>query len=160
MERIPRLDELPGAPSLEDLRGNRTSLLGYRVVEAGGGRSHIEWTPKPECSNPVGQVHGGYLGLIVDDVCGIAFTSLIAEFIVFPTMSMHIEFHRPLMIGEPVDCRGTVVRIGRRFIVADAVITGRDGKLRARGTATFAADLQGVTGHDGEPLVGFTALDP
>ena len=43
-------------------------------------------------------------GLIVDDVCGTAFASLLTEFVLFPTVSMHLEFHRPIQIGETVDC--------------------------------------------------------
>src|SRR3954465_6150573 len=120
--RIARAHELPGAPPAEQMSGNRAALLGWRIVEAaprprrpGGtaldGRSRMEWTPTPELANPVGQVHGGYLGLIVDDVCGTAFASLLTEFVLFPTLSMHLEFHRPIQIGETVQCRGTVVRI-------------------------------------------------
>jgi uncharacterized protein (TIGR00369 family) len=159
IEPMARADKLPGAPPAEQLRGNRAALLGYRIVEAAGGRSRMEWTPTPELANPVGQVHGGYLGLIVDDVCGTAFASLLTEFVLFPTVSMQLEFHRPIQIGETVDCRGTIVRIGRRFVVADAVVRGAEGKLRARGTATFATDTEGLTMTDGRPLAGFSALD-
>ena len=159
MDRVARADKLPGAPPAEQMAGNRAAVLGWRIVEAFEGRSRMEWTPTPELSNPVGQVHGGYLGLIVDDVCGTAFASLLTEFVVFPTISMQLEFHRPIQIGETVDCRGTVVRIGRRFVVVDAVIHGRDGKLRARGTATFATDTEALTMADGRPLRGFSALD-
>ena len=154
-----RADQLPGAPPADQLRGNRATMLGYRIVEAFGGRSRMEWTPTPELANPVGLVHGGFLGLIVDDVCGTAFASLLTEFVVFPTVSMQLEFHRPIKIGETVDCTGTVVRVGRRLIVVDAVVRGADGKLRARGTATFAADTEGHTMADGRPLAGFSASD-
>jgi len=51
------------------------------------------------------------------------------------------------------------VRVGRRFAVVDAVVRGGDGKLRARGTATFAADAEGHTMVDGRPLAGFSASD-
>ena len=159
MDRIARADKLPGAPPREQMAGNRAALLGWRLVEAIEGRSHMEWTPTPELSNPVGQVHGGYLGLIVDDVCGTAFASLLTEFVVFPTLAMQLEFHRPIQIGETVDCTGTVVRVGRRFVVVDAVLRGRDGKLRGRGTTTFAVDTDGLTMADGRSLRGFSALD-
>ena len=69
MDRIARADKLPGAPPREQMAGNRAALLGWRIVEAFEGRSRMEWTPTAELANPVGQVHGGYLGLIVEDVC-------------------------------------------------------------------------------------------
>jgi uncharacterized protein (TIGR00369 family) len=157
--RIARADKLPGAPPAAQMAGNRAALLGWRMVEALEGHSRMEWTPTPELANPVGQVHGGYLGLIVDDVCGTAFASLLTEFVEFPTISMQLEFHRPIQIGETVDCRGTVVRVGRRFAVVDAVIRGGEGKMRARGTTTFAADTEHLTMADGRPLRGFSAFD-
>jgi uncharacterized protein (TIGR00369 family) len=159
MDRIARADKLPGAPPREQMAGNRAALLGWRIVEAFEGRSRMEWTPTPELANPVGHVHGGYLGLIIDDVCGTAFASLLTEFVLFPTISMQLEFHRPIALGETVDCRGTVVRVGRRFVVVDAVVRGAEGKVRARGTTTFAADTEGLTMADGRPLRGFSALD-
>lgn len=160
MDSIARTDLLPGAPPAPQMHNGRHDLLGYRVIECADGRSRVTWTPTPACANPVGQVHGGFLGLIVDDVCGMAFSSLLSEFRPFPTISMNLEFHRPIQIGETVECRGTVVRVGRRFIVADTVVLGTDGKLRARGTATFACDLEGLTRPDGTRLPGFSALGP
>lgn len=158
--RVNRTDLLPGAPEASRLHNGRNDLLGYRVVESGAGRSRVAWTPTPACANPVGQVHGGFLGIIVDDVCGMAFSSLLSEFRLFPTASMQIEFHRPILVGETVECRGAVVRAGRRFVVCDATVVGSEGKLRARGTATFVSDLEGVTLADGSPLAGFSAIDP
>lgn len=158
--RVARTDRLPGAPTADRMRNERDRLLGYRVVESGDGRSRVRWTPTEACANPVGQVHGGFLGVIVDDVCGMAFASLLTEFRTFPTQSMHLEFHRPILVGETVECRGTVVRVGRRFAVVDTTVVGPEGKLRARGTATFVADLEGVKLADGRSLAGFSALEP
>jgi len=157
---VARTDLLPGAPAAATMRNGRDDLIGYRALESSGGRSRVAWTPTPEVANPVGQVHGGFLGVIVDDVCGMAFASLLTEFRLFPTQSMQLEYHRPILVGETVECRGTVVRVGRRTIVVDAVVVGPEGKLRARGTATFASDLEDATLADGSPLPGFTALDP
>lgn len=158
--RLARTDLLPGAPSSEAMRNGRDEYVGWRPVESGNGRSLVEWTPPPHLANPLGQVHGGFLGVVVDDVCGMAFASLLTEFRPFPTLSMQLEYHRPIRVGEPHECRGTVVRVGRRTVVVDTVVVGRDGRLCARGTATFSTDLEGATLADGRPLPGFSALDP
>ncbi|MFM8304861.1 MAG: hotdog domain-containing protein [Actinomycetota bacterium] len=55
--------------------------------------------------------HGGFLGVIVDDVCGMAFASLLTEFRPFPTQSMQLEYHRPIMVGETVGRRATTARV-------------------------------------------------
>ena len=112
--RVARTDLLPGAPSAAAMRNGRDEYVGWTPIESGNGRSRVAWTPPPQLANPLGQAHGGFLGVIVDDVCGMAFASLLTEFRPFPTQSMQLEYHRPIMVGETVECRGTVVRVGRR----------------------------------------------
>src|ERR1700694_3993919 len=140
--------------SYEDLRRGRPSRFGYRVVEMTKGRSVIDWTPSEELRNPVGFVHGGYVGLIIDDTCGTAVSAMLGEIQAFPTASIHIDFLRGIPVGKKARCVGLVVRAGRRLTVADASITDGAGQLLARGTCTFALDLSD------SDLVGFTALGP
>ena len=122
-----RADLLPGAPPADQMRGNRAENCSDGAsIESAGGRSRVEWTPTPAAGQPRrARCTAAILGLIVDDVCGMAFASLLTEFRAFPTMSMQLEFHRPIQIGETVECRGTVVRVGRRFVVVDAVVRRR-----------------------------------
>jgi uncharacterized protein (TIGR00369 family) len=137
----------------------RPELLGWRFVEVGDGKAVMEWTPGPDLANPVGNVHGGWVGALADDVSGAALVSLLTEPRPFPTVSMHIEFIRPIAIGETHTVRGTVVRAGKRVSVCDATITDSRGRLLARASTTFSADLEGHVRPDGEPVAGFTAMD-
>ena len=126
MDGIKRIDLLPGAPPAEQMR--RQPRRPARVPDRSRlRRSRAGWSGRRRRSarTPSARCTAAILGLIVDDVCGMAFASLLTEFVVFPTISMQLEFHRPIQIGETVECRGTVVRIGRRFVVADAVVRGR-----------------------------------
>ncbi len=138
----------------DQLHGGRPDLLGYRMVSLGKGRSEVSWTPGKNLSNPIGVVHGGFVGLIIDDICGMAIASILPDFRPFPTASMHIDFIRGIPIGHTASCRGVVVRAGRRITVADATITNQEGRLLARGTGTFALNL------DDTSVAGFSALDP
>jgi uncharacterized protein (TIGR00369 family) len=136
----------------------RPELLGWRFVQVGDGIAVMEWTPGPDLANPVGNVHGGWVGALVDDVSGAALVSLLTEPRPFPTVSMHIEFIRPIAIGETHTVRGAVVRAGKRVTVCDATITDANGRLLARASTTFSADLEGHLRPDGAPVAGFTAL--
>jgi uncharacterized protein (TIGR00369 family) len=135
----------------EAMHRQRPSLLGYRILEASQGRSLVSWTPTQELANPVGMVHGGFVGVLVDDTCGSAVASLLDELRAFPTASMHVDFLRGVPVGEECRCRGAVLRAGRRLTVAETVIADRSGKVLAKGTCTFALDLSGTD------LVGFSA---
>lgn len=140
-------------PDWEKLRNGRSSLLGYRMVEMGEGRSVVSWTPQDNVGNPMGFVHGGFVGVMVDDIAGMAVSSMLPDWRAFPTASLHVDFLRGIKVGDTVDCRGIVVRAGRRLTVADTTVHDRDGRLLARGTCMFAVDLSDTD------IVGFTALD-
>ena len=121
--------------------------------------AHMEWTPGPDLANPAGWVHGGWVGAIVDDVSGAALVSLVTDHRPFPTVSMHLEFIRPIELGVTHTVRAAVVRAGKRVSVVDATIHDAAGRLLARGTTTFSLDLEDATTPDGRPVAGFTALD-
>jgi uncharacterized protein (TIGR00369 family) len=139
-------------PLPDDLRGLRHDLMGYDVVEAADGRSLLEWTPGQVLSNPVGFVHGGMVGVMVDDACGVAVGSILSDWRPFPTASLHVDFLRGIRVGHAYACRGVLVRAGRRLTVADATIHDGDGTLMARGTCHFALDLSDTD------LIGSTGL--
>jgi uncharacterized protein (TIGR00369 family) len=139
-------------PDWENLRNGRPTLLGYRMVETGDGRSLVRWTPGANLGNPMGFVHGGFVGIMIDDVAGMAVRSILSDSRAFPTASMHVDFLRGIKVGDTVSCRGVVVRAGRRVTVADTTIQDDDTQLLARGTCTFAVDLSDTD------LVGFSAL--
>ena len=139
-------------PDWEKLRNGRSSLLGYRMVEMAEGRSVVSWTPQDNVGNPMGFVHGGFVGVMVDDIAGMAVSSMLPDWRAFPTASLHVDFLRGIRVGDTVGCRGTVVCAGRRLTVADTTIEDGDGQLLARGTCMFAVDLSDTD------IVGFTAL--
>ena len=136
------------------LKNRRDELLGYHLAELGGGRCRYEWTPGDSVSNPAGFVHGGYLGVLVDDVCGTAVVSILDEWRAYPTASMHVDYIRGLRIGETYQAHGVVVRAGRKLTVADCAVRDASGRLLVRGSCTFVLDLEGTE------LAGFSALDP
>jgi uncharacterized protein (TIGR00369 family) len=138
-------------PDWQKLRNGRSTLLGYRVVDMSAGRSVVTWTPGDNIGNPMGFVHGGFVGVMIDDVAGMALSSILVDWRPYPTASLHVDFLRGIKVGDTVDCRGTVIRAGRKLSVADTTITSADGELLARGTCMFAVDLSDTD------VVGFTA---
>jgi uncharacterized protein (TIGR00369 family) len=116
----------------------RAELLGYQVAMTGDGGSTGSWRPAPFMSNSQGRVHGGLVGTIIDDIAAVALRSSDATIISSSTVTMHIDYLRPLIIGDDYVCTGEVLRLGGRLAVADARIVDADGQLCVRGSATFA----------------------
>lgn len=126
--------------STEERRARHRERYGYTVVERAGGKSHLVWDPPDEFVNPLGLIHGGAVAVIVDDTAGMAVGSTLTERRALPTASLHIDFLKGIKPGVRYDCRGKVVRAGRRLAISDAEIYSPDGELMVRGTATYAID--------------------
>jgi uncharacterized protein (TIGR00369 family) len=136
------------APGFEQSRHReRAQLLGYELSLTDEG-SVAHWTPAPFMSNSMGRVHGGLVGSIVDDVAAMALRSSDPTILMSPTISMHIDYLQPLVLGAPYVCKGQVLRIGGRVGVADALIFDADGRLCVRGSGTFAITRKTPPGAD------------
>ena len=116
---------------------DRAELLGYSVSLTETG-SIAKWVPTPFMSNSIGVVHGGLVGSVVDDVCAMALRAVDPKIVASPTVSMHIDYLRPLVLGAEYTCRGEVLRLGGRLAVADVDVVDTEGVLCLRGSGTFA----------------------
>jgi uncharacterized protein (TIGR00369 family) len=136
-------EEAGGRPADDQPRPRRgynaiAELFGYRVVRFGGGRCVAEWTPAPPFVNMAGGVWGGAVSAIVDNICAMAVAAAIdPPPHHLPTVSMHVDFLRPLAVGETYLLHGHALRVGRRLAVADTHIRDAGGELLARATCTF-----------------------
>ena len=100
------------------------------------GQAEMSWTPTPDMANPVGNVHGGVIATIIDEVTGAAVMSAI-EAGSAPTVSMNVDYLHALPIGGNYTAIGEVVRMGRALAIVDARILSEEGKVLARGTCIF-----------------------
>jgi uncharacterized protein (TIGR00369 family) len=124
---------MPSEPGPEHAFAGRRQ---WTMVSMQDGRAEASWTPQPDVANPVGNVHGGVVATIIDEMTGAAVISAI-EAPSAPTISMHIDFLHAVAIGGTYTAIGEVVRLGRAVAVADARILDEDGRMLARGTCIF-----------------------
>ena len=99
------------------------------------GHSEATFTPSPEWANPVGNVHGGYIALLVDDVAGMALMSVIGSGA--PTVSLQVDYLNPVPMGRSYTARGDIVRAGKATAIVDVHVYDSDELLVARGTCYF-----------------------
>ena len=71
-------------------------LLGFDVEEIGDGRAVGVMEAGPQHANPMGTLHGGVLCDIADAAMGMAFASTLAPDESFTTVSLNINFFRPV----------------------------------------------------------------
>ncbi len=105
------------------------------AVVMADGRSEATWTPSSDWGNPVGNVHGGYTAVLVDDVAGMALMSLIGSGA--PTVTLQVDYLHGMPMGVNYTARGEVVRAGKATAIVDVHIYDPEELLVARGKCFF-----------------------
>ncbi len=134
MDRVERireqLDSPEPAPAPYD-------LLGMRFVRAEKGRVEFTWTPGARVLNRGGVVHGGYVATALDEASGVSAMSMSDPVTPFLTMSLNVDYLRPLLPGQEYTVVGSVLHGGRQRVLSHATITDSLGRLCAQATASM-----------------------
>lgn len=113
-------DSLSSAPPCFD-------FLGCEMIEMGGGKAVIRCVPSAQTANPGGTVLGGIIGGFIDNAAGPAIVSAAPER-PSATVSMTINFLRPIFPGEAILVTAEVVRMGSTQAYIEATIVRESDK--------------------------------
>ena len=108
--------------------------LVFTHIDADAGTIEVELQGKPEFTNPSGNIQGGFLAAMLDDIMGPALAATLKEGQFAPTLNLNISFHRPAVVGL-LTGKGRVVRRGKDvcFLAGELY---QEGELVASATAT------------------------
>jgi uncharacterized protein (TIGR00369 family) len=111
--------------------------MGYGLHEVADGRVVFRGTPEFKSTNPLGTVHGGWYGTLLDSAMACAVMTRVPRGSIYTTLEYKINITRSIPLGMTIDCIGTVDHAGRSTGVASGEIRGvEDGKLYATGSTT------------------------
>lgn len=111
--------------------------MNFRVHEVSEGRVAFRGTPRFEVSNPMGVVHGGWYGAILDSCMGCAVMTTVPKGSVYTTLEYKVNITRPIPPETEVEAIGLIQHAGRSTGIASAELRGLDdGKLYATGSTT------------------------
>lgn len=114
-----------------------SGLLNYRVHSVAEGRVAFRGVAEFAHTNPVGAVHGGWYGTMLDSAMGCAVMTVVPKGRVYTTLEYKVNITRALPLGMEVEALAVVSHAGRSTAVATAEIRGvDDGKLYATGSTT------------------------
>ena len=120
---------LPGPPI--------ASTMGYTLHEVADGRVIFRGSPEFNVTNPMGTVHGGWYGTLLDSAMACAVMTKVPAGSVYTTLEYKINITRAIPLGMEIDCIGTVDHSGRSTGVATGEIRGvEDCRLYATGSTT------------------------
>ena len=111
--------------------------LGLKLIEAGDGAATVEMTATQEMANQAGFVHGGMISTLADSAMGRSVHTLTPGVTRAMSFDLKLNFINAAKIGETLRATGHVIHAGRRTVVTECRIDGRDGRLVATASATF-----------------------
>lgn len=147
VEFMGRWQSLSGIELIHEIAAGRmpraphAEFVGLTMVGASAGRAELTWTPTPSVTNPQGNVHGGYVAMVLDDACCLSAVTLSDRFVPMLTLSLNIDYLRRVRPGESYAVTGDVVHAGKRRTVTRATIADADGKPIAQATGAVTPNL-------------------
>jgi len=111
--------------------------LNFVMHAAEKGRVAFRGAPRFDSSNPMGGIHGGWYGTLLDSAMSCAVQTMLPVGSVYTTLEYKINITRAITLGMEIEAVGTVQHSGRTTGVAAGIIRGvDDGKTYATGLAT------------------------
>jgi uncharacterized protein (TIGR00369 family) len=112
--------------------------LGLELVETGEGSATVQMTATEDMANHSGFVHGGMISTLADSAMGRSLRTVKPGVVRAMSFDLKVNFINAAQIGETLRATGRVVHAGRRTMVATCRIEGKEGRLVATASGTFA----------------------
>ncbi|MCY3880323.1 MAG: PaaI family thioesterase [Rhodobacteraceae bacterium] len=110
--------------------------LDYRLKQVEPGMVIFEGRASEEFTNPMGTMHGGWYGTLLDSAMACAVTSLADKSTHFTTLEYKVNLTRPFPLGETATATGRVLHFGRRTAYAEGKLTDATDRVYAYSTTT------------------------
>ena len=121
--------ELPVAPI--------SHTLNYELNHVSLGQVIFRGSPRFNAMNPIGSVHGGWYGTLLDSAMACAIMTKVPKGSVYTTLEYKINIIKPIPIDMQIDAIGEVSHAGRSTGTAEGRIIGTKNKtLYATGSTT------------------------
>jgi uncharacterized protein (TIGR00369 family) len=112
-------------------------LLRIRLEEIDTGFTRFRMPFRKELTQAYGVVHGGAIASLADTAVAFALMTIIQPGERVTTAEFKINFFAAVTEGEMVG-EARVVHAGKRLVSADMEVKSQDGRLVAKGIATYA----------------------
>lgn len=111
--------------------------LNYALHEVSEARAVFRGTPLFQHTNPMGTVHGGWYGTLLDSAMACSVLTLVPRGSVYTTLEYKVNIIRPVPLETEIEAIGIAQHTGRSTGVATGEIRGlADGRLYATGSTT------------------------
>lgn len=114
-----------------------SALMAYTLEEVAEGRVVFRGKPEFRHTNPMGGVHGGWYGTLLDSCMSCAIMTMTPKGSVYTTLEYKVNLTGAIPVGGEILATGLIDHAGRSTGVAHGEIRdAASGKLYATGSAT------------------------
>ena len=134
---IPGLDMMQGILDGIYPAAPIAKVLNYKVHAVEKGKVVFRGTPNLESRNPMGTIHGGWYGTILDSAMACAVMTTLPVGKIQTTLEFKVNIIRPIPTGAQVDAIGIVEHSGKSTGVAvGSLVDVKTRKLYASSSTT------------------------
>jgi acyl-coenzyme A thioesterase 13 len=119
--------------------------LTLEKIEKGTATATLE--VRPEMTNPFGNIHGGMMAVVMDEVIGWAVVSLDLN-ARYTSLNLNVDFLYAIRAGERLRAISTVVRAGNKIIHVECRIENMEGTLLGKASSNLI--VTGMKPAEGE----------
>lgn len=112
-------------------RSQAGKWLNYKLTKVTEGEVEVELQVREEMTNPNGMLHGGMIGMICDEMCGLAFYTM-GKATFYTTVNLSIDFLYGAHMHSYVRCVARVIRSGKKIANTECIIYNEDGEVIAK----------------------------
>ena len=140
------MEEILEIPGLEMMQGILkgiypaapiAKILNYKVHAVEKGKVVFRGTPNLDSRNPMGTIHGGWYGTILDSAMACAVMTTLPAGKIQTTLEFKVNIIRPIPAGVTVDAIGSVEHSGKSTGVAvGSLLDIKTGKMYSSSSTT------------------------
>jgi len=124
-------------PPISAVLNYSLEVLNYSLDAVEDGKVAFRGTPEFAHTNPMGTVHGGWYGTLLDSCMACAVMTKVPQGSIYTTLEYKVNLTRNIPLGTEITATGWIDHAGRTTGVAHGEIRGAaDGKLYATGSTT------------------------
>ncbi len=107
---------------------NAGKWLNYKLVSILEGKVEVSILVREDMANPNNMLHGGMIGMISDEICGLALYS-IGQANFYTTVNLSIDYLFSAAVGSTVTAKGSVLRHGKKIANVECYIYDEAGNV-------------------------------
>ena len=114
------------------------------------GKATINLEVKYDMTNPYGNIHGGMMALVMDEVIGWSVLSLDTDNH-YTSLNLNVDFLYAISQGDRLRASAEVIRAGKKIIHVECRVENMDGILLGKATSNLIAT--GMNPREGDSKV-------